>query len=245
MSFSGKSSAPPAPNFAEARDRSRLAFETALFCTHVYRPRRHHPGQHGGDQDIKQRAYEQRTEDTKRQITIGIDDFLRGGRDRVNPMYAKKITAAPFITPVHPIGANGLQFSGLTKNAPTTITAPIPTSFTATMIELIRALSDIPIYSTKEDHRAANGENNHLGYLFAAPPAPCGLINFNMNRSCSPRCWNTSQVRSSLGLRKLRSGYKHKAGAFNLIYLVGFVDAMSVLTSRAPEPGAALLSIIP
>ena len=63
-------------------------------------------------------------------------------------MYAKKITAAPFITPVHPIGANGLQFAGLTKNAPTTITAPITNSFTATMIELIRALSDIPMYST-------------------------------------------------------------------------------------------------
>src|SRR5580658_3984828 len=44
--------------------------------------------------------------------------------------------------------------------------------------------------------------NNHLGYSFAAPPAPCGLTNFNMKRSCSPRCWNTSQLRSSLGLRK-------------------------------------------
>ena len=81
---------------------SRLAFETALFCTHVYRPRRHHPGQHGGDQDIKQRAYEQRTEDTKRQITIGIDDFLRGGETASESDVRKKITAAPLISPSIP-----------------------------------------------------------------------------------------------------------------------------------------------
>ena len=65
-----------------------------------------------------------------------------------NPMYAKKITAAPFITPDHPIGANGLQFAGLTKNAPTTITAAITISLTPTMTELIRALSEMPMYST-------------------------------------------------------------------------------------------------
>ena len=30
-----------------------------------------------------------------------------------NPMYAKKISAAPEPIPAHPFGANGCQFSGL------------------------------------------------------------------------------------------------------------------------------------
>ena len=64
-------------------------------------------------------------------------------------MYAKNIINAPINTPLNPFGAKGVQFSGLTKNAPAKTNNAITASFTKTIIAAILVESFVPLIKIK------------------------------------------------------------------------------------------------
>ena len=61
------------------------------------------------------------------------------------PIYAKKIKNAPAKIPAAPLGANGVQFSGFTKNAPATTNKEITAYFITTINPAIFAESLVPL----------------------------------------------------------------------------------------------------
>src|SRR5215212_4643447 len=65
-----------------------------------------------------------------------------------NPMYAKKTTAAPVMTPEKPYGMNGDQFSGFTYVNPTRMKNATAASLIATIAALNSALSRTPTTSS-------------------------------------------------------------------------------------------------
>src|SRR5690349_22250448 len=94
--------------------------------------------------------------------------------------------------------------------------------------------------------REKSAPGDQCGKPAPTPPPSDGLTNFSTKRSCSPRCFMMNQVRSSLGLRSTADC----AASLNPAAFISLTSKASsmrcrVLTSRAPEPGAALLSITP
>src|SRR3990170_2098385 len=66
-----------------------------------------------------------------------------------NPMYAKKITNAPSEMPSNPLGANGVQLSGFTNRAPTTMNSSTMAILRNTEMLFTHALSLMPMTSTQ------------------------------------------------------------------------------------------------
>ena len=68
---------------------------------------RHHTGEHDADEDVNHRADGKTAENPDRQVALGISGFLRGRGNRVEADVRKE-HAAPWWTPVNPLGANGV-----------------------------------------------------------------------------------------------------------------------------------------